>query len=33
MEHLGTWFAIASVTAGFVVLIYLLFKEPEDKKK
>ena len=33
MEHLGTWFAIAAVSVGFVVLLYLLFKEPEDKKK
>jgi hypothetical protein len=33
MQNIGTWAAIAGVTAGFVVLIYLLFKEPEDKKK
>ena len=33
MQNIGTWFAIAVVTVGFVVLLYLLFKEPEDKKK
>ena len=33
MQNIGTWFAIAGVTVGFVVLLYLLFKEPEDKKK
>jgi hypothetical protein len=33
MQNIGTWFAIAAVAVGFVVLLYLLFKEPEDKKK
>lgn len=33
MQNIGTWFAIACVTVGFVVLLVLLFKEPEDKKK
>lgn len=33
MQNIGTWFAIAAVSIGFVVLLYLLFKEPEDKKK
>ena len=33
MQNLGTWFAIASVTVGFVVLLVLLFKEPGEKKK
>jgi hypothetical protein len=33
MEHIGTWFAIASVSVGFVVLLVLLFKEPDNKKK
>ena len=33
MQNIGTWAAIAGVTVGFVILLYLLFKEPEDKKK
>ena len=33
MQNIGTWLAIAGVTIGFLVLLYLLFKEPEDKKK
>jgi len=33
MQNLGTWFAIACVTIGFVVLLVLLFKEPDNKKK
>lgn len=33
MQNIGTWLAIAGVTVGFVVLLYLLFKEPEEKKK
>jgi hypothetical protein len=33
MQNLGTWLAIAGVAIGFIVLLYLLFKEPEDKKK
>jgi hypothetical protein len=33
-EKFGTWFAIAAVTVGFVVLAWLLFAEnPNDKKK
>jgi hypothetical protein len=33
MQNIGTWLAIAGVAVGFVILLYLLFKEPEDKKK
>ena len=33
MQNIGTWLAIAGVAVGFVILIYLLFKEPEDRKK
>jgi hypothetical protein len=33
MQNIGTWLAIAGVAVGFVILVYLLFKEPEDKKK
>jgi hypothetical protein len=33
MQNIGTWLAIAGVAVGFVILIYLLFKEPVDKKK
>ncbi len=33
MQNLGTWLAIAGVAVGFIILLYLLFKEPEDKKK
>ena len=33
MQNIGTWLAIAGVAVGFVVLLYLLFKEPENKKK
>jgi hypothetical protein len=32
MQNIGTWLAIAGVAVGFVILLYLLFKEPEDKK-
>jgi hypothetical protein len=33
MQNIGTWLAIAGVAVGFIVLLYLLFKEPEEKKK
>ena len=33
MQNIGTWLAIAGVAVGFVILPYLLFKEPEDRKK
>ena len=33
MQNIGTWLAIAGVTVGFVILLYLLFKEPGEKKK
>ena len=33
MQNIGTWLAITGVAVGFVILLYLLFKEPEDKKK
>jgi hypothetical protein len=33
MQNIGTWLALAGVAAGFIVLLYLLFKEPGDKKK
>jgi len=33
VQNIGTWLAIAGVAVGFVILVYLLFKEPEDKKK
>ena len=33
MQNIGTWFALAGVAVGFIVLLYLLFKEPENKKK
>jgi len=33
MQNMGTWLAIAGVAVGFVILLYLLFKEPENKKK
>jgi hypothetical protein len=33
VQNIGTWLAIAGVAVGFVILLYLLFKEPEDKKK
>jgi hypothetical protein len=33
MQNIGTWLAIAGVAVGFVILLYLLFKEPEDGKK
>ncbi len=32
MQNIGTWLAIAGVAVGFVILLYLLFKEPENKK-
>ncbi len=33
MQNIGTWIAIAGVAVGFIILLYLLFKEPEDRKK
>lgn len=33
MQNIGTWLALAGVAIGFVVLLFLLFKEPGDKKK
>jgi len=33
MQNIGTWLAIAGVAVGFVILLYLLFKEPDEKKK
>jgi hypothetical protein len=33
MQNIGTWLALAGVAVGFVILLYLLFKEPENKKK
>jgi len=33
MQNIGTWLAIAGVAVGFVILLYLLFKEPADRKK
>ncbi len=33
MQNIGTWLALAGVAVGFVVLLFLLFKEPGDKKK
>jgi hypothetical protein len=32
MQNIGTWLAIAGVAVGFVILLYLLFKEPDRKK-
>jgi hypothetical protein len=33
MQNIGTWLAVAGVAVGFVILLYLLFKEPDEKKK
>jgi hypothetical protein len=33
MPNIGTWIALAGVAVGFVILLYLLFKEPTSKKK
>ena len=33
MQNIGTWLAVTGVAIGFVVLLFLLFKEPTDKKK
>jgi hypothetical protein len=33
MQNIGTWLAIAGVAVGFVILLFLLFKEPTRKKK
>jgi hypothetical protein len=33
MPNLGTWLAIAGVAVGFVILLFLLFKEPPKKTK
>jgi hypothetical protein len=33
MPNIGTWIALAGVAVGFVILLYLLFKEPTRKKK
>jgi len=32
VQNIGTWLAISGVAVGFVILLYLLFKEPENKK-
>jgi hypothetical protein len=33
MQNIGTWLAITGVAIGFVILLFLLFKEPTNKKK
>jgi hypothetical protein len=33
MPNIGTWLALAGVAVGFVVLLFLLFKEPPPRKK
>jgi len=33
MQNIGTWLALTGVAIGFVVLLWLLFKEPGEKKK
>jgi hypothetical protein len=33
MPNIGTWLALAGVAVGFVVLVFLLFKEPPARKK
>jgi hypothetical protein len=33
MPNIGTWLAIAGVAVGFVILLFLLFKEPPKKMK
>jgi hypothetical protein len=33
MQNIGTWLALAGVAVGFVILLFLLFKEPTKKKK
>jgi hypothetical protein len=33
MPNIGTWLAIAGVAVGFVILLFLLFKEPPARKK
>lgn len=33
MQNIGTWLAIAGVAVGFVILLWLLFKEPGETKK
>ena len=33
MENLGTWLAIAGVAVGFIILVWLLFSEPKNRKK
>jgi hypothetical protein len=33
MPNIGTWLAIGAVAVGFVILLFLLFKEPPKKQK
>jgi hypothetical protein len=33
MPNIGTWLALAGVAVGFVILLFLLFKEPPKKMK
>ena len=33
MQNIGTWLAVTGVAIGFIVLLFLLFKEPPRKKK
>lgn len=34
MDKLGTWFAVAAVGVGFMILVWLLFAEaPKNKEK
>jgi len=33
MPNIGTWLAITVVAMGFVILLFLLFKEPPRKQK
>lgn len=33
MQNIGTWLAVTGVAIGFVVLLWLLFKEPDGTKK
>jgi hypothetical protein len=32
MQNIGTWLALLGVAIGFVILLWLLFKEPSEKK-
>lgn len=32
MQNIGTWLAITGVAIGFMILLWLLFKEPPQRK-